>query len=212
VKGRFAYRDASYVEINEEEDKYMCNLCNTGWMNDRARKNHFHGSRHAKNYKLLSEEQNRRNALRGKAEFGAKVMQFIYNMKSLDDRVAQLGLRKWKLEMHHLMYRFVTVELMYGAYVTKEYVLDRLHLYETMEKLSLLEMALWKTNICTRSSFSSVQQVKASTLSVHEFDRDKFLREARITSGSEVIVPLVLKFLRGNNAKLPLNPKFIASA
>ena len=197
VKGKRAFRDVPYVDCNEESNMCRCNLCGTGWMNEQSRKMHFQGSRHAKNYRILEVEQQKKNTLEAKAEFGSKVMQFIYSMKDLDERVAHLGLRSWKLEMNHLMYRFVTVELSFGEYVTKEHVLDRLSMYETMEALSLLELALWKTNVTARSSFSSVQEVKECN-SDEEFDKIKFLREARITSGSEIIIPLVLRFLRNN--------------
>jgi len=204
VRGNCEFNGVPYVGHKEKNDMYKCYLCETGWMHKQTAIKHFQGSRHLKQYEILWGEQEKEKTLCEEAEFGEKVIENIDVVKNMDTRVERLGLRRWKLEMHHLMYQYV-VEKAFGKEITRESIEDELNRYELMEKLSLLEMALLKTKICFISRYPTVKEAKEYLNLYSEWDHKELFRIARGTIGKEVIVPLVLTFLQGEERRRKVN-------
>ena len=77
----------------------------------------------------------------------------------------------------------------------KKKVKEALLRYEEMERLSLLELAVTKSSVCDGVYFTNLEQMKEYSVLEEGFDRSKYLKRARITSGAEVIIPLVRRYL-----------------
>jgi hypothetical protein len=71
--------------------------------------------------------------------------------------------------------------------------------YELMEKLSLLELAIWKQQIVGHV-FLSVQEAREYWVLEEGFDFKEYFFQRRVTSGVAVIVPIVLSFLANKSA------------
>ena len=73
-------------------------------------------------------------------------------------------------------------------------ILRVLEMYERKEIASLLELAIWKVNIC-RVHFSSVQEMKEYPVLDSSFDPSEYARTRRVTSGCTVVITQVISFL-----------------
>ena len=67
--------------------------------------------------------------------------------------------------------------------------------YEQMERMSLLELAIWKCKIISSGEFLSVQEMKEYVVIEKYFDANAYSKNMRMTCGSQVITPNVMKFL-----------------
>jgi len=73
--------------------------------------------------------------------------------------------------------------------------INKLYLkYCRMEVTSLLELIIWKASICG-DIFLTLQEVHDYKALDEDFDPLGYIRDKHITSGVEVIVPLVTSFL-----------------
>lgn len=77
------------------------------------------------------------------------------------------------------------------------YFVRTLERYEQMERLSLLELAIWKAK-CTAYGvvFSTMQEINDYWALESGFDPLLYLQQTRITSGVTVIIENVLPFLQ----------------
>lgn len=172
------YHNVPYVR--HDHHFVQCLLCGTGGMIHKQAKKHFFGSRHLAMFqkvKALKDQDDRR---RQKEHF----------FRSLQARIASLGLPKWINEVKvFFLHDYV------GDTVPEAIIKAQLATYEKMERLSLLELALWKYKICDSVAFSSMQEMREYKILEQDFDPAQFAREMRLVSGSPVIVPLVASFL-----------------
>ena len=165
------WEGVDYV-IHDDEGSVTCLLCKAGPMRDlRQIRQHFNGRRHSKNW--------------CKERCDGMVKDSI-------PRINALGFEPWKKHVESLFsgaarqsqilistFRFTTL-------VTTYYyeAVNQLEMYERMEALSLLELAIIKTEF---------HEYQASVEG--DIDRRTFWDNKKTTSGSNVIIPLVLKFL-----------------
>jgi hypothetical protein len=68
--------------------------------------------------------------------------------------------------------------------------------YELMERLSLLELAVWKTSLASDAFFSTMEELDAYWTLDRRFDPVAYANERRVTSGITVIIQGVLPFLK----------------
>ena len=159
----------------------VCILCNTGGMNSRNLKSHLKGYSHRSKLNQIQAQMRKANRFQD-------LCPFIYIS------VMSIQHDKWKLMMKGHMFdyqecdeaskhtKFREIE----ALVTK---------YEQMERLSLLELAIWKSKIISSGEFNSVQDMKEYIVLDKYFDPKAFANDMRMTCGSQVIIPNVMKFL-----------------
>ena len=67
--------------------------------------------------------------------------------------------------------------------------------YEQMERLSLLELAVWKCTIQNDPFFSTLQEIRDQWALNEKFDPAAYANERRVTSGITEIIQNVLPFL-----------------
>lgn len=70
-----------------------------------------------------------------------------------------------------------------------------IHKYMKMEQTSLLELALWKASIADGVFFSRIDDAREYAALEETFDSQEYIRNARIASGCETVIPLVMAFL-----------------
>lgn len=172
------YRGAPYFE--NVEGSFVCNLCRTGHMLSLiVVRSHMHGQRHAKRYKtfLQREKENR----------------VVKNWRAslpLRPRIQGLGLERWRSHVSQLLFAYL------GPGSETDFVNAKMFLvkYELMEKLSLLDLAIWKQNILG-NTFVTVQEARDYWVLEDGFDTQEFFFQRRMTSGVAVILPIVESFL-----------------
>lgn len=99
-----------------------------------------------------------------------------------EKRTKALGLLRWRCHMSDLLTHYNESSAACEG-DRFEALLTTLVRYEKMEKLSLLELAVWKARRESRINDTETEEAKVS---VHDM---------RITSGVQVIIPFVLTFL-----------------
>ena len=167
------WEGVDYV-IHDDEGSVTCLLCKAGPMRDlRQIRQHFNGRRHSKNW--------------CKERCDGMVKDSI-------PRINALGFEPWKKHVESLfrsaacdslILDFVhesTFTTKVTAYYSK--AVNQLEMYERMEALSLLELAIIKKEF---------HEYQASVEG--DIDRRTFWDNRKTTSGSNVIVPLVMEFL-----------------
>jgi hypothetical protein len=111
--------------------------------------------------------------------------------------IGELPLEKWRWHMNHLCHTFITSQ---GS-LDESTILDTLAMYQTKEKLSLLDLKVWK-HYCL-SSFAemtcartvSMQDIEDYGVLDQQFAPAAFRQNVRVKGGASVIVELVLPFL-----------------
>lgn len=154
-----------------------CLLCQTGYMPANGAKHHFNGSKHSAAFHRVKNLEN---------EYVEKEIFMV----TVQNRLENLGLDVWRWRVKAALY-----DVSRGARKDFLAVLRMLERYEIMEILSLLELALWKAQICDGLTFSSVQEMREYQILDENFDPTNFAMEMRAISGSAVIIPLVKSFL-----------------
>jgi len=204
------FRGVTYVE-EYSDGEVVCLLCGTGGMTKSARKAHFHGSKHEKNYNQVRaaerDEELRRDVFlevdnhlkesrkRNRLEHLDVTTRWSRNMRP---RISALMLPAWRSEIQS--YILEVIETEQGYVVTPiqdkiEVITKLLTKYEEMEITSLLEQALWKARILNDGLFESVQDVRNYVALEEDFDSKAFLNQMKIICGSEVVIPKVINFL-----------------
>lgn len=181
-KYRYMTKHLDYL-MEIEYNLITCKLCNTGPMTKRTVFGHLNGKTHRKNLKS-SNAQKILSVLRD-------LKKRNYRVPNLLPRINQLGFSRWRYDSLSLLYTFIT----HTTSANYEITAQCLAKYERMEITSLLELAIVKYTVCTDTGFSSMQEVYDYNAHENGFDQHAFLRSQRITCGSNVIIPLVMKYL-----------------
>ena len=174
-------RNVLYVEGSERHCR--CLLCDTGYMNGSSITDHFQGSTHARKYRrvqTLEEEAAAAAAAEERRKLCASISAAAQR---------KIGLPRWRNEIKASMYDYIQTG-------NADDLTRTVKRFSLLEELSLLELALWKTNICDGIVFSSIQEMREYGVLDPAFDPNEYAKEKRVTSGCEVIIPLVLSFLK----------------
>jgi ankyrin repeat protein len=114
---------------------------------------------------------------------------------SICDRIEQLGLAQWKIDVKELINAMTEDD---SNMETVKEIYERLSKYEEMEHtISLLGLAVWRTSCLHWGDikFKSMQQMEDLRATDGAFDPAEYKRERRIKSGAGVIIRGVLPFL-----------------
>lgn len=176
---RNQYRDVPYFVF--EGGSYKCLLCETGGMGYEYTRAHTNGRSHGYMYDHVKGLE---------AAATATLQKETDRMQIHKVRVEKLGLESWQLKMKALMFDYLT-----SGCVDDSEVVSTLSKFWKMERLSLLELALWKAKICDGVVFFNMQEMREYIVLEEDFQPDVFAREMRITSGCHAIIPLVSAFL-----------------
>ena len=181
-----------YMHHIERIGRYhvRCTLCSTGDMHRNCALSHFRSGGHT--YAVVKEEQETRLRVTKEEQETRLHSSMLPTGARID---ICLGSEVWKRNIKALIYDFV-----YANIGSEEHIERHYKLYCRMEKSSLLELALWKASICDYVHFETLQDVYDYSALEEDFDPVDFVRQKRITSGVEVIIPRVMEFL-GNGAE-----------
>lgn len=157
-----------------------CVLCETGTMTGKKTVlSHVNGSWHSRNCFTFDIAER------------AKKARDLYN-----PRIEKLGLSRWRREVRALLYQYITS----NNSVTSDAALGQadklLARFETMEKLSLLELAVWKASLTNDVFFTSMDDLDAYWTLELGFSPVAYKNDRRVTSGITVIIQNVLPFLK----------------
>eukprot|EP00978_Attheya_sp_CCMP212_P023704 scaffold73105_cov49-Attheya_sp.AAC.1 len=177
-------RGVAYVDINED-GLALCHLCETGWMNRAARINHFLGGPHQRKYNWIRTQE---IIIQGK-----ECVARLDVLKFFESRVNALGLPKWRWHIKALMHDYVANN---DAAENATHIEQILVQYEQKERISLLELFIWKSGICDGHAFFSVDEMQSHDKGLqmaNNSSNNAHIR--RIASGSAIIIPRVMPFL-----------------
>ena len=184
------WRNVPYVK-DEGNGLVTCKLCATDWMHKSSCGPHFNGEQHAKNFKrvrLYEEEMNRKERL----------ARDVQSLRSMEPAVSSLGSRVWTDAIKASMLDWIMTAHQDDS-VSRGEKFQSLHIllqqYLKKEVCALLELTLWKATIADTVVFDSVREAREYVTFDEAFDSREFFRNARITSGAETIIPLVVSFL-----------------
>mmetsp|Transcript_1367 Transcript_1367/g.1839 ORF Transcript_1367/g.1839 Transcript_1367/m.1839 type:complete len:162 (+) Transcript_1367:210-695(+) len=123
---------------------------------------HFEGSRHDANYRKnkKAEVQSRNKQINEMLGEKQKEMARLQESKTIESRLTELGLESWRTQMKSALYDYVANDQGYPALKLEEFL--------KLERLSLLELALWKINICSGLTFQTVQEMREYVYSWRE--------------------------------------------
>ena len=164
--------EADYVDRNDQ-GRITCLLCHAGPMIGRSIEDHFYGQRHLGTIRfhlqvdLLSDEYIQKLRLD--------------EVRLFKPRIEAIEFEPWKQHVQSLFFTAITNP---ASQKSHSQAFDQFYKYERMEALSLLELAIIKTEF---------HEYQASVES--DIDRRTFWDNRKTTSGSNVIVPLVMEFL-----------------
>lgn len=182
------YRKSSYVV--HDGAQWRCLMCNTGGMHRKLVHTHLRGGHHTTNYARLKKAQQ-------------VVLRNDWCMQTVVPNLNKLGLDRWKWHMNHLCYEFIneTLPPVTGSSDQALSILATLYMYQAKEKLSLLELAVWKANCLlnhaevTGAYTVTMQEIEDYWALDERFNPVQYRKELRIKSGISVIVENVFLFL-----------------
>jgi hypothetical protein len=107
-------------------------------------------------------------------------------------------LPRWRWEIESLLLEYVqddegAATLSSSVALSKAKIV--LTKYELMERLSLLELAVWKASLASDPFFSTMEELDAYWTLDRNFDPVAYVNARRVTSGITVIIQGVLPFL-----------------
>jgi hypothetical protein len=136
------------------------------------------------------------------SERGASLDVIQYLLRaSVCDQIERLGLERWKIDLEEL----ITSMTEDDSERQVQQIYKRLSKYEKMERISLLELAIWKTSCLNAGStkFDSMRAMEDYLLARDEaFDPSEYKREYQIKSGADAIIQGVLPFLEECESQL----------
>jgi hypothetical protein len=173
------YRGVKFV-VPEGRGNYRCLLCATSGIQQRTAHRHFgslnHRTRHAVILQCQQQEYHERIAVKFMKNCNALVLPLIQHAP-------------WRRKMKSILFdllmglkSFCECELFFAKVLR-------------MEALSLLELALWKAKIANGITFSSIQDMREYPTLDIDFNVQRFGYEMRVSSGAQVVLPLVLEYL-----------------
>jgi len=160
-------KDGKFIEWSGPNVR--CSMCATGFMHRNSASSHFDSNCH----KNRLEEY----------ESGCRLTDSDIPSKYAIAKL--LGHSEWRNDLKARIYDYAVDKK--GSPLT---IRNLYRHYRKMEVTSLLELSIWKSSICG-DVFLNLQEVYDCKALQVDFDPFEYIREKRITSGAEVIVPLV---------------------
>lgn len=190
----YDYEGVPYVEVHSDGD-VRCDLCGTGWMPRRQRIAHFRGARHHRRYKHVEELERKAQEEEAIVEAEKRAVQQAISERldatqSLQARAEKLGHPSWQNAILAGLFKHVKDED-FGL----DQIKSMLKTYEQMERLSLLELAVWKASLCEGAIFRTTEDIHEQAALNPQFDASSYMQARRIAGGCDVIVPAVAHFL-----------------
>jgi hypothetical protein len=169
---RMTVFDEVHYFVNENEG-WHCLLCNAGPMHRKQVYHHSIAFKHSKRCKELAQERS-----------------------ILKSRIKMLGYDLWRQQAVDVMSPVSIHSSVEDRRAHYFRFVRTLESYEQMERLSLLELVIWKAN-CTSYGvvFSTVKEINDYWALESGFDPLLYLQHKRITSGVTVIIENILPFL-----------------
>jgi hypothetical protein len=166
---------------------WLCLLCNaTSIPMQRVLRHHHHGSRHPDACKELAKARSvfktRIKKLAGQRRW-QQIVEEVARPPGEKTARTPVSQNTSVLDLQAHDFKFVRT------------LVER---YEQMERLSLLELAIWKANCINHGlAFSTMQEIDDYGALESGFDPLVYIQQKRITSGAAVIIENVLPFLQG---------------
>lgn len=110
-------------------------------------------------------------------------------------RMEKLGLEKWRRDIGQLINSITQTD---SKLRQVNEVLEKLLKYENMERVSLLELAVWKENClkgCGTNKCKSMKDIENLSSKDARFDQAEYKQKRRIVSGVDAIIHGVISFL-----------------
>ena len=171
----------SWIEKSSSKE-IRCKLCGTGKMPRHNYMKHICGLKHRSRMEEI------RTANQQSRKYGSGDPLFLFNLDFVD-------YPKWKIILKSHMFDYLN-----SGESSKDIQLrklrSQLHKYEQMEVTSLLELAIWKAKIISNGEFDSVPDMKEYVALDQNFNPKTYANDLRMTCGSQVIIPQVMKFLQ----------------
>jgi hypothetical protein len=126
------------------------------------------------------------------------------NALDLDSRADRLQSLNWKLQVQGVLYRFMKLDLVHSSTDTIYSLLGQaetlLQKFEQMERLSLLELAVWKAaciSCAGRVEVAGMKTLDDAIMCVanNRHTWKQYRAETRKTNAIEIIIQRVLPFL-----------------
>lgn len=125
-----------------------------------------------------------------------KMGQRASDTKNFNWRIESLGSPLWRDKVQAELFRYIHSGASFTAAQEElKRVTKTLCKFEKMERLSLLELAVWKTSLQNDPFFESMDDLDAYWALDRDFDPVAYKNERRVTSGIAVIIQGVLPFL-----------------
>jgi hypothetical protein len=177
--------NATFIVYDEYTHCWYCNLCTTGAMPSwKVVKSHRNGGNHRHKFASFKNAQTNAHALSERVKYCVR-------------EIGELPTEKWRWHMNHLCYMFAT----HQASLCESTLLDTLAMYQAKEKLSLLDLAVWKHHCLpsfaemTCSRTVSMQDIEDYGALDQRFAPRAFRTNVRVKGGALVIIEHVLPFL-----------------
>ena len=196
--------DSYYCGIEEKEvcgsgKTWQCILCNLAIKSEQERTNHAFDTIHRENLaevvKLLGKKYGHN---------GDIIIHLGTSALALDSRAERLQSINWKLQVQEVLFRYMKLDSTCNP-AGAEYSLlfqakTLLQKFEQMERLSLLELALWKATciLCAgRVEVAGMKTLDDAIMCVanNRYTWKKYRVEMRKSDAIEIIIQHVLPFL-----------------
>jgi hypothetical protein len=160
--------------VDADGGGFICTLCNTGCMSSaEVVRSHLGGTRHNNNI--------RRMATMTRVEFAQKYDLFI-------DGIVH---PQWRNQMKSDLYDYILSK-------KPENISNQLKKYQKLERVTLLELAVWKANclyLDGSGNFQTMQDIIDQWTMDETFDPATYKAERRFTATFAVIIRSVVQFL-----------------
>ena len=168
--------------VRDSNGFYRCTLCYAGPMQSGQRRQHREGGHHQS---LLQQQLRVSRSLQQQQERASRCNEVE---SEILNGVAVLGLPRWRHAVKSRLFDFI-----YYNQGTKGGIFKAFQRYLLMERLSLLELAVWKASLLLDGL--TMQDLHHQWAMDERFDPAGFAREYRVVSGVAVIVPNVMAYL-----------------
>jgi hypothetical protein len=198
--------DSFYSGIVEEQGfcgigkTWQCILCDLAIKSEQERRNHSFNTGHRANVVETLELLGKKYDIGG----GKMMLTRGTNALDLDSRADRLQSLNWKLQVQGVLYRFMKLDVVHSSTDTIYSLLGQaetlLQKFEQMERLSLLELAVWKAaciSCAGRVEVAGMKTLDDAIMCVanNRHTWKQYRAETRKTNAIEIIIQRVLPFL-----------------
>jgi hypothetical protein len=200
--------DSYYCGIEEkevfgDEKIWYCILCGLVIESEQDRKEHAQNVRHQTKVLDKCEGLGRKYTTCDIGNSGKAILFRNTSALDLDSRADRLPSLNWKLEIQGVLYRYVKLDTTCMANEGMSLLIQAetlLQKYEQMERLSLLELAVWKAACTSCVEFDSKTNMKTLHDAIlfvanNRHTWKKYRTEMRKSNAIEIVIQHVIPFL-----------------